>query len=587
MTLAAAFPQCPKLRKLKVGENRFGGEDSIKLFKSFAAQLSKCEKLEELNLYCNDIGNKGMGVLVQGLLECRSLHTLNVGFSEIEDEGVLALIPLLLRNRLSSLDISENPFGSKAIYGLAQALPDSALMTLRMRPDRYRINAAEAEAIANALRFNGSLVQLIMPMIIPKNNNTREIIDALLRRNEGFRIHRLNLKPPSREKSKFLSDLDVALKVPGLKASSVPHTQITDFLGLEGGGKDDSFIDINTGPYIEPELIAFLKEATGGLAWRASVRANHYYSVFDTREAALKAAAHVSDRLRQCRLGKQVIKQVIVRVIMDEKTGKPAVNTVITPGQMYTWAMARSKLNLPGIPKVEEKKRDVKKDRKSKISDQQQPPVSTLEEKKRIDTTDSPSGTLSHRGFFGSSSSLSPSIAAPIMDSSGPLGRKDDEKKGELKPIPLQNSGKASVRPPDPQVEEQLLNNAHQDQLAQFTSLDLLNTPTAFLIRQEIVNNASGLGIKPEELNTLRVEQDKDKIGDWLVSCLTVDQVKALKNRFLDKLEQDDREPGQVQENKQQVGEVDNKGCFKYLSMLEDELIKMSAPPETKRNTLG
>lgn len=81
--------------------------------------LSNCVKLEVLNLSHNNLGRQSVDTAdsvasLKGLLECPSIHTLDVMANYLEDEAILPEVFSKMAD-LSVLECKENNFSSKIV----------------------------------------------------------------------------------------------------------------------------------------------------------------------------------------------------------------------------------------------------------------------------------------------------------------------------------------------------------------------------------------------------------------------------------------------------------------------------------------
>lgn len=118
--LAAALPTT-KLKVLSLERN------SLTAVGVAAIATRLPSSLEKLELGRNVVGVAGAQALAKGVVR---LHTLGLGFAQLNPEGAQALAPIL--SKLTVLDVSGNHIGGQGCGFLADRLQDGALETLKL-----------------------------------------------------------------------------------------------------------------------------------------------------------------------------------------------------------------------------------------------------------------------------------------------------------------------------------------------------------------------------------------------------------------------------------------------------------------------
>ena len=89
--------------------------------KPLSEALKEMNNLHTLNLSYNTIGDNGMEPLAEALEKVNSLHTLDLSHDEIGDEGIKLLTKALKEiNNLHTLDLSYNKIGNNGIKSLTE-----------------------------------------------------------------------------------------------------------------------------------------------------------------------------------------------------------------------------------------------------------------------------------------------------------------------------------------------------------------------------------------------------------------------------------------------------------------------------------
>jgi len=123
------------------------------------SDLFKANKstLQNFKMSDNQLGDEGMVLLMQGLLENTSIHFLSLCNCNTKDQGAEAIADVLLRNtKIEFLVLSRNDIGASGVKCMAQALlknPSSRLQVLQLEQNP-RIGNAGAKAMAELIKTN-------------------------------------------------------------------------------------------------------------------------------------------------------------------------------------------------------------------------------------------------------------------------------------------------------------------------------------------------------------------------------------------------------------------------------------------------
>lgn len=134
--LAAALPST-KLKVLLLERNSLTAVGVAALAKALPPTLIK------LALGRNTVGLEGARALADSVVQ---LHTLILGFSQLNPEGAQALTPIL--SKVTVLDVSGNHLGAQGCSFLADKLEGSTLETLKLESNGVGDSGAKALAAA-------------------------------------------------------------------------------------------------------------------------------------------------------------------------------------------------------------------------------------------------------------------------------------------------------------------------------------------------------------------------------------------------------------------------------------------------------
>ena len=142
------------LHTLNLGGNNIGSDGAQVLSKV----LVHCIYLRYLDLSCNDLGDCGCLSLADGLQNHTSLLELKLGGNNITSEGIAAMIPVIKRNHLQHLDLSQCDIGSDGMAALVDVTCADTLQTLEL--GRNRLGLDGARILSDGLQRCRQLMEL-------------------------------------------------------------------------------------------------------------------------------------------------------------------------------------------------------------------------------------------------------------------------------------------------------------------------------------------------------------------------------------------------------------------------------------------
>jgi len=125
-----------------------------------------------LNLYNNPLKSDGIEILGAGLPMLTCLHTLNVGSTQMRDQGAQSLVNNLLHlPSLTSLNVNANTIVQAGGMSLAVLIEKSQIKTIDLEFNYFRDKPAEAivKALQNrepGLRMTMSVKNLHPPFMV-------------------------------------------------------------------------------------------------------------------------------------------------------------------------------------------------------------------------------------------------------------------------------------------------------------------------------------------------------------------------------------------------------------------------------------
>jgi NLR family CARD domain-containing protein 3 len=155
--LARLLQQNDKLEELYLSENHLGDEG----VKHLSGGLQQNQTLQVLDIRSNEIGPEGALAISSVLPQARSLKNLCFAMNDIGDVGAAALAQWLKDDTctLEELDLSENDIGENGASALATMLLTNArLHNLNLAFNR--IGSTGASFLADALEYNDTLLRL-------------------------------------------------------------------------------------------------------------------------------------------------------------------------------------------------------------------------------------------------------------------------------------------------------------------------------------------------------------------------------------------------------------------------------------------
>jgi hypothetical protein len=152
--IATTLTSQSQLTNLRLYDNNIGREGCIALGNTLS-RWPNSNNLETLHIDYNVINDEGLQALVSGLMHCRSLKELDLGWNRsITADGLRSLLPLLQSeaHSLERLDLCRIDFGDDGAIALAEGLRgNSSLKELRLSPNEAGITAAGWSAFSRLL----------------------------------------------------------------------------------------------------------------------------------------------------------------------------------------------------------------------------------------------------------------------------------------------------------------------------------------------------------------------------------------------------------------------------------------------------
>ena len=142
------------LHTLSLSHNSIGSDGAQVL----SEVLVHCKNLRYLDLSWNGLGDSGCLSLADGLQNHTSLLELKLGGNKITSEGIAAMIPVIKRNHLQHLDLSECAIGSYDIAALVDVMSADTLQTLEL--GRNSLGLVGAIILSDGLQRCRQLMEL-------------------------------------------------------------------------------------------------------------------------------------------------------------------------------------------------------------------------------------------------------------------------------------------------------------------------------------------------------------------------------------------------------------------------------------------
>ncbi|XP_060625651.2 ribonuclease inhibitor isoform X2 [Anolis sagrei] len=201
---------------------------STKHFKDISTVLTKNQVLTELKLNNNEVGDSGMEVLCKGLLhpscKLQKLWLQNCNLTEACCEHLRSV--LSSNASLTELHLGDNTLGESGVKVLCQGLLDPNCKLESLQLDYCELSAANVEALSSALRTKPSLKELSLC-----NNSFGDAAVKLL--CQGVQDSKCNLETLRLENCDFTAescgDLSTILSTkPSLKELCIGENKIGD-----------------------------------------------------------------------------------------------------------------------------------------------------------------------------------------------------------------------------------------------------------------------------------------------------------------------------------------------------------------------
>jgi len=157
------------------------------------AEMLQGSSLRELYLVENDLGDDGVAVLTQGILQGNTaLRHLDLRSNGISATGALSLQGLLVNSEyLLGLNVSNNELGDLGSQALARGLSQTTCLVQKLDISSNQVDEEGARAMASMLRINKTLRELNISFNFVGDEGTKLMAAALLR---NVSLRRLSLR---------------------------------------------------------------------------------------------------------------------------------------------------------------------------------------------------------------------------------------------------------------------------------------------------------------------------------------------------------------------------------------------------------
>lgn len=146
------------LKKLDLEDVRIGDAGASVLA---AAALRANDTVEDLTLVGNDIGNKGISRLAEGLVGNKSIRCMNLFWNNVGPAGASVLAAALRTNdTVEDLRLVGNDIGDEGVSRLAEGLVGNQSI-LRMDLSYNNVGPASADALLKAVEQNTTSEHLL------------------------------------------------------------------------------------------------------------------------------------------------------------------------------------------------------------------------------------------------------------------------------------------------------------------------------------------------------------------------------------------------------------------------------------------
>lgn len=182
------------MTQLDINDTNLGGEE----FREIASALNKQPQIEHLNLLRNDLGRDGSAL--EGLRH-PNLSMLNLGYNNIDDEGLHALVDGLRScHNLKSLHLSGNDLITKSgLQSLSTLFQSDHCRLECLDLNMMNIDNDGVGALAYGLLSLSSLTQLSISLNRIGDQGLQDLLGALIKKCnlEEFHLSRNMLTVPA------------------------------------------------------------------------------------------------------------------------------------------------------------------------------------------------------------------------------------------------------------------------------------------------------------------------------------------------------------------------------------------------------
>ncbi|CAH1153474.1 unnamed protein product [Phaedon cochleariae] len=153
--LARFFCNNTHLKVLDIGNNFIGDRGLESLARGLCKQNTPGVGLSALSVFNNQITEKSGPIISVIIMECKNLHTLNIGYNNLTDEVLNHLsVSLLKTNCLEGLGLQSTLLTCKGIDALAEVIPNNhSLQKINLKGNKaIQVNGVEklCQALTNS-----------------------------------------------------------------------------------------------------------------------------------------------------------------------------------------------------------------------------------------------------------------------------------------------------------------------------------------------------------------------------------------------------------------------------------------------------
>nr|AAP92143.1 leucine-rich repeat protein N4C [synthetic construct] len=196
--------------------------------KDLASVLRSNPSLRELDLSNNKLGDAGVRLLLQGLLDPGTrLENLDLNESDLTEAGLKDLASVLRSNpSLRELTLSNNKLGDAGVRLLLQGLLDPGTRLEKLDLDQTDLTEAGMKDLASVLRSNPSLRELSLSSNKLGDAGVRLLLQGLL--DPGTRLEKLDLNQNDLTEADLKDLASVLRSNPSLRELSLSNNKLGD-----------------------------------------------------------------------------------------------------------------------------------------------------------------------------------------------------------------------------------------------------------------------------------------------------------------------------------------------------------------------